>query len=96
MIPTIRSIINNIMKLTCIILKVGYFFLAINLEIVVGIPSWQRLNSNDKVGNVKEYIDIAYVDILLAIIIFDNTDNNLAIKLIIIMLDNDFSKLVLI
>ena len=35
-------------------LKIGYFFLAISLLIVVGIPSCAKFNSKDSVGNVNE------------------------------------------
>jgi len=57
--PTIKSISINKITLTCMILSVGYFFLAINLEIVVGIPSWEILINKLIVGKVNEYIDIA-------------------------------------
>lgn len=77
------------------ILSVGYFFLAINLEIVVGIPSWEILINKLMVGKVNEYIDIAYVEIFLAMTILAITDNTLAKKEYIIRLLIDFKKIFL-
>ena len=57
---------------------------------VVGIPSCATFNNNERVGNVNEYIDIAYVDIFLAIIIFAKMDSTLASKLIEIILEIEF------
>ena len=80
------------MKLTCIILNIGYLFFAISFETVVGIPSCAKFKSKESVGSVKEYTDIAYVDIFLAITIFATTDNIFAIILIKIKLVNDVNR----
>lgn len=69
-VPIIKSTINKIIILTCMILKIEYFRLAMSFEIVDGIPSCEMFKSNINVGKVSEYIDIAIVEIFLAIMIF--------------------------